>query len=197
MIPQSQIKDNLKEWEFAMIIYVKDSDLLQEKDNVQTNIDKQNNIILFITLYSCVLTLIIVIFFSFRVAMAISRPLKKLIKIASLINNNSSEKNIVGVINDELPKGEYQIAELINAFKNLLGCFDSRSKGTDSGSVMVRGEVNYPQNELHPDFVNRAKGVSEIDWKEEIENLEDADAEEEEEEELVENNEAFGIRGIN
>lgn len=35
--------------------------------------------------------------------MSISRPLRKLIKIASLINNNATQKNRVSNIQEELP----------------------------------------------------------------------------------------------
>ena len=81
-----------------------------EKDEVseiettlKNTIYRQNQMILFISMNSCILTIAVVICFCYNVAMSISRPLRKLIKIASMINNNATQKNRVANIQEELP----------------------------------------------------------------------------------------------
>lgn len=73
------------------------------ENTLRTTIYRQNQMILFISMNSCVLTIAVVICFCYNVAMSISRPLRKLIKIASLINNNATQKNRVSNIQEELP----------------------------------------------------------------------------------------------
>lgn len=85
------------------MLYVEKSEVSEIETTLETTIYRQNQMILFISMNSCVLTIAVVICFCYNVAMSISRPLRKLIKIASLINNNATQKNRVANIQDELP----------------------------------------------------------------------------------------------
>ena len=50
----------------------------------------------------CIITLSAVVIFTFKVTMSLSKPLKKLIKFANVINNNGSEKKFLKEMRDEI-----------------------------------------------------------------------------------------------
>ena len=90
-------------WEYALLLYVEKAEVSEIETTLKNTIYRQNQMILFISMNSVILTIAVVICFCYNVAMSISRPLRKLIKIASMINNNATQKNRVANIQEELP----------------------------------------------------------------------------------------------
>ena len=60
-------------------------------------------------------------------------------------------------------KGEYQLQQLIVAFKDLLGVFNEKSVNKEA--KVITKPIFYPLNQYHKDFVEKAKkGITEINW---------------------------------
>jgi sensor histidine kinase YesM len=96
------------------LLYVEEAEVSEIETTLKNTIYRQNQMILFISMNSCILTIAVVICFCYNVAMSISRPLRKLIKIASMINNNATQKNRVSNIQEELPNVMNQKFVLLN-----------------------------------------------------------------------------------
>ena len=78
-----------------------------------------------------------------------------------------------------IKKGEFQLKELIRAFKKFIGVMNSNSK--NKAAKIITKPCFYPLNQFHKEFVLKAKkGVSDINWQEviaEIQNEVDEEAE--------------------
>ena len=74
---------------------------------------KAKGVIQFIALVFCFSTIGAVIVFSFKVTMTISKPLKKLIQVADIINNKITEQEV-------LEKTRSEIQDLPEVLENLI-----------------------------------------------------------------------------
>ena len=72
------------------------------QDHLKVVMNNHSNVISFLALLFCTITIGLVIIFSFKVTMTISKPLKKLIKVADIINNKITEEKALQEIRDEI-----------------------------------------------------------------------------------------------
>ena len=81
-----------------------------EKQSFRTTFLKLKNkiyfqieVLLFLNADLFIFCIMLILSLCYYVSMTISRPLRKLIQIASLINNNATEKNFIKSIQNNLP----------------------------------------------------------------------------------------------
>lgn len=56
----------------------------------------------FVSVVLCVITLSVVLMISYSLSMGISKPLTGLIRVANVINDNATEKNIIGHLDEDI-----------------------------------------------------------------------------------------------
>lgn len=65
-------------------------------------------------------------------------------------------------------KGEFQLRELIKAFKTFIGVVNINNKNKET--QILTKPTFYPLNQYNPSYVEKAKkGVSDINWKDVLE----------------------------
>lgn len=72
------------------------------QNQLNNDITKHTSVILVVAFFSCQVTLMIILVLSYKISMSISKPLTSLIKIADVINDNATEKNIINNLDDDI-----------------------------------------------------------------------------------------------
>jgi hypothetical protein len=101
------------------------------------------------------------------VAQIVSRPLRKLIEFAQVINDTTmgleSQKTDIMTVHD-LPQGVFQVQELIDGFKHLMGEIDLRFHDKKKENSLITSMDKFPYNDLDENYLKRTGRKCNIDW---------------------------------
>lgn len=89
-------------WESGIKLYVLKSEIESIQTNLQNIMIDNRNVIIYLALLFCSLTIAAVVIFSFKVTMSISKPLKKLINAADLVNDKITEQRVLENVRNEI-----------------------------------------------------------------------------------------------
>jgi hypothetical protein len=100
--------------EYVLMYYVSEEEIHTISMKLEEQIRTQKSLIVFISIIASAFTISIVICLCYYVATLISAPLKKLIHVADLLNNNATEKNVL----KDLEIKEEEEVEKLNVLHN-------------------------------------------------------------------------------
>lgn len=158
---------------FYVYLYAPQNKMMNTYTQIANIMDREETSIVLLTMCSSIFTLAIVFIFTYLIAVRISRPLNKLITTAAFMSSNVTKKNITQIILKELNEitAENQIADLIQAFKNLVITIDGKNKSKKSN--VKRQAMQYPLNQYYPEFINKTKNKSDVNWHNLLNEIED------------------------
>ncbi|CAD8137983.1 unnamed protein product [Paramecium octaurelia] len=150
--------------DFYVYLYVLNEQLLTTFTLISSIMQREETVIIFINVSSTILTISIVFIFTYLIAVRISRPLNKLVNTSRYMSNNLTKKNISHEILNEIKHIEAanQIADLIQKFKNLVESI--KNKINSKKSMVKKNVVQYPLNQYDPEFINKTKNKTDINW---------------------------------
>eukprot|EP01016_Furgasonia_blochmanni_P037682 TRINITY_DN4462_c0_g1_i8.p1 TRINITY_DN4462_c0_g1~~TRINITY_DN4462_c0_g1_i8.p1 ORF type:complete len:403 (+),score=98.00 TRINITY_DN4462_c0_g1_i8:354-1562(+) len=158
--------------EYVFMYYVSEATIQSISIKLEEKIRTQRGLIIFISTIASAFTISVVICLCYYVANTIATPLKKLILVADFLNNNATEKDVIGTLEiTEAEEGECQVKDLVKAFKNLLTVLDSKDKNKNLVSKQMQTE--YPRNQYSSTFLEQSRGTQVIDWGPVLQKIQD------------------------
>lgn len=104
-----------------------------------------------------------------------ANPLRKLIDFAQIINDSSigmDKRTSVQLSIEEIPKGVFQIGDLTDGFKKMMGDINIRSTKSRTRKHRVDDDRDiYPFNDLDSEYLQKSERKSLIDWDNLIDSL--------------------------
>ncbi|CAD8055207.1 unnamed protein product [Paramecium sonneborni] len=150
--------------DFYVYLYIFNEQLLTTFTLINDIMQREDTVIMFINISSTILTISLVFIFTYLISVRISRPLNKLVNISRYMSNNLTKKNISNEILNEIKhiEASNQIADLIKVFKNLVESI--KNKINSKKSIVKKNVVQYPLNQYDPEFINKTKNKTDINW---------------------------------
>lgn len=141
----TQNPDTDKEWEYILMILVKESDVMLYKESAKNKIKDEGVKFIIITIVCSVIASSVIICFIHFQSKSISKPIQGIIDFTYKLNTEGNNSEVLREI-DDLDEGTDQIERLVLAYKSLAKSLINRK---NSLSVNVEDKSRlFPPNEL-------------------------------------------------
>lgn len=137
--------ETAKDWDFLLLILVKESDVMLYKESAKSKIKDEGVKFIIITIVCSVVASLVIICFIHYQAKKISRPIQGIIDFTYKLNTEGNSAEVLKEI-DDLEEGTDQIERLVLAYKSLAKSLINRKKS--DGKLEDEQAVVYPPNEL-------------------------------------------------
>lgn len=154
----------IENWYYLLILVVKESDIMEYRDNSKNDIENIGILLLIITSVCSAVTIAVVTVLIYYLAKSITDPLKGVIEFSNKINSKATEKDMITLEElNSLKEGEDQVAELVRTYKELAGSLVTKKDDKIPKPLQISQNRVFPRNELY--LKNK------LEWKSLIDSL--------------------------